>query len=150
MAALNADLTVEQGSTFVLEFQVFNDLLDAVSLLTSSVNDDGTLTYSLDKYRARMKIKKSKYRTPVLYSCGTTMNYVVQPGSTAGFVTDGIFFIGGATGFMRIVITANTSEDFKGGRYFYDLEFVEMAGSSEIVSKLLDGKFEVEAEATKT
>lgn len=150
MAALNTDLTIEQGSTFVLEFQVFDDLLDSVSFLSSSTDDLGTTVYSLDKYRARMKIKKSKYRTPVLYSCGTTMNYVVQPGSTAGFVTDGIFFIGGATGFMRIVITSNTSDDFKGGRYFYDLELVELMGSSEIVSKLLDGKFEVEAEATKT
>lgn len=149
MAALNADLTIEQGSTFVLEFQVFDDLLDPVSLLSSSINDSGTRIYALDKYRARMKIKKSKYRSPVLYSSGTTMNYVVQTGSTSGFVTDGIFFVGGATGFMRIVITSNTSDDFKGGRYFYDLELVELMGSSEIVSKLLDGKFEVEAEATK-
>ena len=59
MAALNADLATEQGSTFVLEFKLFTDELEVVPLLTSSINQVGTLEYSLDKYRMRMKVKKS-------------------------------------------------------------------------------------------
>lgn len=149
MAALNADLATEQGSTFVLEFKLFTDELEVVPLLTSSINQVGTLEYSLDKYRMRMKVKKSKYRTPVLYSAGTTMNFVTQPGSTQGFVGDGFFFIGGSPGSARIVITSDTSKDFKAGRYFYDVELVELVGSDEIVSRILEGKFEVDAEATK-
>jgi len=148
MAALNIDFTIEQGSTFVLEFQVFDDLLQPLGMLESYVDDFGTLLYDFTNYKARMKIKKTKYRTPELYVCGTTMNYIVQPGSTAGFVSDGIYFVGGSTGSMRVVITSDSTASFKGGRYFYDLELVEDDGG-EIVSKLLSGKFEVEAEATR-
>lgn len=149
MASLNTDLTIEQGTTFVLEFQLFNDDLEVVSLLDEGINASGSVEYSLDKYRMRMKIKKSKYRDPVLYSAGTTMNYITQPGSTAGFVQDGFFFIGGSTGSTRMVISSDTSEDFKAGRYFYDVELVELVGTDEVVSRILEGKFEVDAEATK-
>ena len=148
MPALNMDFTIEQGSTFVLEFQVFDDLLQPLGILDSYVNDEGTLMYDFNKYNARLKIKRTKYRDPELFVCGTTMNYIVQPGSSAGFVTDGIYFVGGTTGAMRIVITSDSTASFKAGRYFYDLELVE-DDTGEIVSKLLAGKFEVEAEATR-
>jgi hypothetical protein len=149
MPSLNTDLSVEQGSTFVLEFQVFNDELQPLSLLTPSTNEFGTLIYSLDDYSVRMKIRKSKYRDPILFTVGTTMTYVFQPGSTQGFVQDGVFFVGGSTGFMRLVLTADTTATFKGGRYFYDMELVQNVSGGEIVSKLLSGKMEVEAESTR-
>lgn len=148
MPALNIDLALEQGSTFVLEFQVFDDELNPLELLESYVDENGTTKYQFTDFSARMKIKKSKYRTSELYSSGTTMTYITQPGSTAGFISDGIFFLGGSTGHMRIVITSDTTTSFKPGRYFYDLELVESA-DGEIVSKLLGGKFEIDAEATK-
>lgn len=148
MPALNIDLALEQGSTFVLEFQVFDDLLSPIELLEAYVDENGTTKYQFTDFSARMKIKKSKYRTPELYVSGTTMNYITQPGDTVGFVSDGIFFLGGSTGHMRIVITSDTTATFKAGRYFYDLELVENAGG-EVVSKLLGGKFEIDAEATK-
>lgn len=149
MAALSIDLTAEQGSTFVLEFQVFDDLLSPIQMLSQSINASGTTEYALDNYRMRMKIRKSKYTSPILYAAGSTSNFVVQPGTTEGFVRDGFAYIGGATGFVRMIITSDTASGFKGGRYFYDVELVELVGSDEIVSKLLDGKFEVAAEATK-
>jgi hypothetical protein len=77
------------------------------------------------------------------------MTYVFQPGSTQGFVQDGVFFVGGSTGFMRLVLTADTTATFKGGRYFYDMELVQNVSGGEIVSKLLSGKMEVEAESTR-
>ena len=92
MPALNTDLSVEQGSTFVLEFQVFNDELQPLSLLTSEINAFGTLVYSIDDYNVRMKIRKSKYRDPILFTIGTTMTYAFQPGRTQGFVQDGVFW----------------------------------------------------------
>jgi hypothetical protein len=149
MAALNADLAIEQGTTFVLEFKLYNDQLEIVPLLTSAINNEGSVEYSMSNYRMRMKIKKSKYRTPVLYSAGTTMNFVVQPGSTEGFIRDGFLFVGGSTGSTRMVISSMTNESFKPGRYFYDVELVELVGSDEIVSRILEGKFEIDAEATK-
>lgn len=149
MPALHTDLSVEQGSTFVLEFQVFDEELQALSLLTSEINEFGTPMYSIDDYNVRMKIRKSKYRDPVLLSLGTTMTYAFQPGSTQGFVQDGVFFLGGATGFMRLVLAADTTATFKTGRYFYDIELVQNVSGGEIVSKLLSGKIEVEAESTR-
>ena len=148
MPALHTDLSVEQGSTFVLEFQVFTEDLQPLSLLNSSINDFGRTVYSLDDYRVRMKIKKSKYRDPVLFTLGNTATYVFQPGSTLGFVQDGIFFLGGSTGFMRMVISSNTTTTFKAGRYFYDVELVQLVDGGEIASKLMAGKFEIEAEST--
>jgi len=148
MPALNNDLSLEQGSTFVLEFQVFTDDLQPLSILNSSINEFGTLVYSLDDYRARMKIKKSKYRDPVLFTLGSTATQVFQPGSTQGFVQDGIFFLGGNPGFMRMVISSDTTTTFKAGRYFYDVELVQLVDGGEIVSKLMAGKFEIEAEST--
>lgn len=149
MAALNTDISLEQGSTFVLEFQVFTDDLVPLNLLTPTENEFGTLVYGFDDFRARMRIKKSKYRTPILYTAGITANYITQPGSTLGFVQDGIFFVGGSTGSIRIVVSAETTAAFKSGRYFYDLELVKTIGATgEMVTKLLAGKVEIDAEST--
>lgn len=147
--SLQTDLSLEQGSTFVLEFQVFDDELQPLNMLTDSINASGTKIYSLDDYRVRMKIRKSKYRDPVLLNLGTTANYAFQPGSTLGFVQDGFFFLGGNTGFMRIVLSADTTATFKAGRYFYDMELVRLVDGGEMVSKILSGKMEIEAESTR-
>lgn len=149
MPALSVDLTIEQGSTFVLEFQVFDDLLEPVSLLDSFINELGLREYSFGDYHMRMKIKKTRFRNPELYVSGTASNQIVQPFSPLGYTADGIYFVGGQTGFARMVISAETTESFKAGRYFYDLELVKYIGNHEIVSKLLDGKMEIDAEATK-
>lgn len=147
--ALQTDLSLEQGSTFVLEFQVFDDELQPLDFLNSDINEFGTRVYSLDDYRLRMKIRKSKYRDPVLYSFGNTATYVFQPGSTQGFVQDGFFFLGGSTGFMRMVLTGDTTATFKAGRYFYDIELVRLVDGGELVSKIMNGKMEIDAESTK-
>ena len=149
MSALHTDLDIEQGSTFVLEFQIFDDQLTAVDLLTVSYDETGTKTYNIEDFSARMKIKKSKYRDTILYTCGLTGNFVTQPTSTQGFVQDGIFFMGGNTGFARLVITAATTATFKYGKHFYDVELVENIGSDEVVTKILKGVLNISAESTK-
>jgi hypothetical protein len=149
MPSLSTDLSVEQGSTFVLEFQVFDEELNPLEFLSSSINQFGTKVYSLSDYRARMKIRRSKYTNSVIYTCGTTSNFVTQPGSTLGFVTDGIYFVGGSTGFMRVVMTADTTDSFKAGRHFYDIELVQSVTGGNIVNKILSGKVEIEAESTR-
>jgi hypothetical protein len=149
MAALNIDFSVEQGSTFVLDFQVFDDLLSPVELLSSAINQSGSVEYSFNQYRLKTRLKRSRYTTPILLGMGTTMNYITQPGDTAGFYTDGFFMIGGQTGQVRMVMSSDTTAAFKAGRYLYDVELIETVGNGTVVSKLLTGKFDIDAEATK-
>jgi hypothetical protein len=132
----------------VLEFQVFDDELQPFDFLNSDINEFGTRVYSLDDYRLRMKIRKSKYRDSVLFTLGSTATQVFQPGSTQGFVQDGFFFLGGNTGFMRMVISSDTTTTFKAGRYFYDIELVQLVDGGEVVSKIMNGKIEIDAEST--
>lgn len=146
---LQTDLSLEQGSTFVLEFQIFNDQLEPLDALNSEIGNNGAIEYSLDDYTMRMKIKKSKYRDPVLLTLGTTATYVFQPGDTSGFVQDGFFFLGGSTGSVRLVLSADTTAAFKPGRYFYDVELIRGVSGGEIVSKVMNGKIEIEAESTR-
>ena len=142
--SLQVDLSLEQGSTFVLEFQVFDDELQPLDMLNSAIGGTGSLVYSLDKHTMRMKIKKSKYRDPVLFTLGSTATYAFQPGSTLGFVQDGFFFLGGGTGSVRLVLSADTTATFKSGRYFYDMELVRGVSGGELVSKIM-----IEAESTR-
>lgn len=147
--AMQTDLSLQQGSTFVLEFQIFNDQLEPLDILNSSINSDGVIQYSLDNHTMRMNIKKSKYRNPVLLTLGTTSTYAFQPGDTSGFVQDGFFFLSSNTGSVRLVLSADTTSTFKPGRYFYDMELVEGVSGGELVSKILSGKIEIEAESTR-
>lgn len=149
MASMNVDFFIEQGSTFVLDFQVFDDDLVPVPLLDEAINDSGSKEYSLSDYRMRMKIKKTKYRSPVLYSSGITQTYAISNGSTQSFIQDGIFFVGGTTGYARVVISNSTTASFKPGFYFYDIELVKDMNPGEVVSKIGEGRIEIEAEATK-
>jgi hypothetical protein len=144
MASLNADYRIEQGSTFVLEFQVFDDDLLPVDMLSY----DGT-TYSLGDYRLRMKIKRTKYRDSLVYSCGITQNFVIQPSETHQFTTDGFYFLGGSTGMVRFVITADTTIGFKAANHLYDVELVKDMGNGTITSKLMMGKIDLDAESTR-
>lgn len=148
--ANNVDFFIEQGSTFVLDFQVFDDQLAPIPLLSESTNDLGSKEYSLDKYTMRMKMRKSKYRSPVLYSCGTTQTFALQNGVTHSFTQNGIYFVGGSTGYARMVITDATTATFKPGLYFYDIEMVESLNPGTVVSRIGEGRIEIEAESTKS
>lgn len=148
MASLDADYILEQGSTFVLEFQVFDEDLVPVPLLSQTIV--GGNTYALSSYRFRMKLRKTKYRDTILYSCGTTQNYVVQPlGATQEFVQDGFHFVGGNTGFVRFVMTNTTTSSFKYGNHFYDIEMVKSLTGGDVVSKIIAGKMDIDLESTK-
>lgn len=142
MACLNADYIIEQGSTFVLEFQVFDDLLSPLPMLYFA----GGGSYDFLSYRFRTKIRRTKYRDEILYGCGTTQNYIIQSGQTHEFVQNGFYLVGGNTGFVRMVINDTTTQGFKYGNYFYDVEMVKGVSGGEVVSKLISGKIVVDAE----
>jgi hypothetical protein len=144
MPSMNVDYRIEQGSTFVLEFQVFDDELVPLNLLEY----DGS-TYSLGPYRMRMRIRRTKYRDSTVFTCGTTQNYVVQSGQSQEFTTDGFYFLGGSTGVARFVVTSDTSNGFKPASHFYDVELVKGLSGGDVVSKLMDGRIDLDAETTK-
>lgn len=125
MASLNADYRLDEGSTFVIEFKVFDDELQPLPLTTLV-----GATHALGDYRFRMKVRRTKYRTPLLYSCGTTQNYVLQQGETHEMTQDGFFIVGGNTGFVRFVATWQSTAAFKPAMHFYDMEISK--GVSEI------------------
>jgi hypothetical protein len=148
MASLNADYSIEQGSTFVLEFQIFDEELQPVNLLASTSDISGT-TYSLDSYRMRMKIRRTKYRDSLMFFCGTTQNYVVQPtDENVEFTQDGFYFLGGTAGIVRVVISSNSTGTMKACNYFYDIEMVKSITGGSVVSKLMSGKIDFDAETT--
>jgi hypothetical protein len=144
MASLNADYVIEQGSTIVIEFQVYDEDLNPVSLLNYSSG-----TYSLSSYRFRSKVRKSKYTESTIYQCGTTQNFIIQPGQTHEFVQNGFYFVAGNTGFVRMVITYDTTANFKYGNHFYDVELVKSLTGGDAVTKILSGKFDIDSESTR-
>lgn len=145
MASLNADYVIEQGSTIVIEFQVYDEDLKPVSLLNYHAGD----TYSFSSYRFRSKVRKSKYTDSVIYQCGITQNYIIQPGTTHEFVQNGFYLVGGTSGFVRMVIANDTTANFKYGNHFYDVEMVKGLSGGDVVSKILSGKFDIDSESTR-
>ena len=99
---------------------------------------DQVLTYSVDDepvnltgYSARMKVKE-KYTSATAELDLTTVN--------------GAIVLGGASGTITINVDAATTANLVAKEYIYDLELVS---SSNIVTRLIEGKFIVTPEVTR-
>ncbi len=148
------DITTDQGSSFLLHL---------------SYQDNSGVGQSLNDYTSRMQVRRSADDPDMLLAVtGTTADYAtglpggsygVTGGGTTGEFTGsggvaGTGYINldvssagatGSTGGILVTIDATTMANVPSGRHVYDLEIV--AGVT--VSKLLRGRFEVEAEITK-
>lgn len=147
------DITTEQGGNFLLH-------------ITYQDNDGNGL--SLNPYKAKMQVRRSTDDPQMLLNLtGSTASYstglphsgsVTGPGNTGEFgITGGVAGTGyinmdvnvsgatGNTGGILVTIDGDTMADVPTGRHFYDLEIY--AGTT--VTKLLKGRFEVEAETTR-
>ena len=146
MALVDQDFTIDQGSTFILQFDLQKD--DGTPL-TTTATDQYALTSSLTNVLLRMKMRKSKYGAATLV-LGVTGNYVLQPNvaDTTGLTIDGFHFDSENLGRIKFVLSAETTAAIKHGKYFYDIEVVETKGSGNEVTKAFSGRFDVEAEAT--
>lgn len=147
MALADQDFVVEQGSTFILQFDLRND--DNTALVTT-VTNQYTATSSTTNISLRMKVKKSKYGTssPVL---GITANSVLQANtqSTDGNTVDGFYFDAENQGRVKFVVSSTTTAALKHGKYFYDIEVVDTKGNGGVeVTKALSGRLDVQAEVT--
>jgi hypothetical protein len=146
MALVEQDFTVEQGSSFIMEFDLLKDDNTALSLVTPS--PDGVNTFQLGKYSFRMNFRKSKYRGTSAY--GISENSVIQVGDedTEGRTADGFYLIANHPGRVRMVIKPSSTASIKHGKYFFDIEAVAGTTGFQEVTKVVAGRFEVTAEAT--
>jgi hypothetical protein len=146
MALVDQDFTVDQGSTFILQFDLKKD--DNTPLVTTTTDQYAALS-SLTNFLLRMKIRKSKYGTATLV-LGITGNYVLQSNvdSTTGNTVDGFYFDSENLGRVKFVMSSETTADMKSGKYFYDIEVVETKGTGTEVTKAFSGRLDVDAEVT--
>jgi hypothetical protein len=147
MALVNQDFTVDQGSTFILQFDLKND--DGSPLVTTETNQYSTVSTATN-FTIRTKIRKSKYGAATLL-LGVNENYVLQNNAdeNEGITVDGFYLDSENLGRVRFVLSSTTTASLKHGKYFYDIEVVEAKGSSTEVTKLFAGKINLEAEVTK-
>lgn len=96
--------------------------------LTYSIND---VNVNLTGYSARMQVRE-KYT-----STSTVLNLT---NSNGGIV------LGGASGTITINVTATQTSNITAKEYIYDLELVS---SSNVVNRIIEGKFIVTPEVTK-
>ena len=96
--------------------------------LTYSIND---VDVNLTGYSARMQVREK-------HTSATTILNLTN--SNGGIV------LGGAAGTIKIVVTAAQSSELTAKEYVYDLELVS---SSNVVTRLIEGKFIVTPEVTK-
>ncbi len=147
------DITTEQGASFTLHL---------------TYQDSDSNGFTLDDYKATMQVRRSPEDPDLLlWITGSTASLTAGTphtgsltggGSTGEFgSTQGVSGTGninldvssggatGTTGGILVTIDSNTMANVPSGRHFYDLEIY--AGTS--VTKLVKGRFEVEAEVTR-
>lgn len=123
------DISIDRGSTYILEFYVLED-------------DNTTPRYfvgtnATSVYSCRMQIRRSflsEIKLIDLSSEEETTN------------NDYIEFSDEEDGLIKIVISATTTRDIPVGRHFYDIELEDADG---VIVKLFKGRFEVHGEITR-
>jgi hypothetical protein len=141
MALALRDFTVEQGSTFVLQFDLKND--DGTSLNT-------VVGENLGSYSFRMKCLRSKYGglTGTLLDISNTSVLSTYYDADAGNTRDGFYVFSDFPGRVKFVISDVTTSTIKHGRHDYDIEVIDTKGSGVEVTKAFVGKMTFDAEAT--
>jgi len=147
MALVDQDFTVEQGSSFIMEFNLLNDDSTALNLVVPTANEVNT--FDLGRYSFRMNFRKSKYRGTSAYGISNTSVIQVGDEDTEGRTADGFYVIANSTGKVRMVMKPASTAGIKHGKYFFDIEAVAGTTGFQEVTKVIAGRFEVTAEATK-
>ena len=146
MALASRDFTIEQGSTFVLQFNLLDD--DGYPLKT--VIEPSAGIYAIGKFSFAMKCRKSKYgglTATLLDISGVTM-LGTAASSEDGYTRDGFYVFAGTPGKVKFVISSTTTSSVKYGRHDYDIEVVETKTNGVENTKGFVGKMTFEAEAT--
>lgn len=141
MALATRDFSIEQGSTFVLQFDLTDD--DGTPLTT-------TVGGNLASYSFRMKCIRSKYggNTASLLNISNTSVLPSGSASDRGYTMDGFYVLAGVPGRVKFVISDITTAAVKYGRHDYDIEVVDTKETGVEVTKAFVGKMTFVAEAT--
>lgn len=125
------DITIDKGSTYILEFYV--------------LDDDNTTPYYFNgtnatkSYTCRLQIRRSYLSTTKIIDLNTNP-------STEQYGQDYIEFSEEYDGLIKIRISAYSTKTFPPGKHFYDIELEDNEGT---VYKLLKGRVEVLGEITQ-
>ena len=143
MALSEQDFTIDQGSSFIMRFDLLKD--DNSGLITI-IPGATPNTYVANTYSFRIKLKKTKYNSTVALSIN---NLIVIDNETDGNNVDGFYLITSTLGRVKLVISSNTTSNIKHGKYFYDIEVVDTKPNGGLeVTKVLSGRMEILAEVT--
>lgn len=146
MALASRDFNIEQGSTFVLQFNLLDD--DGYAIKTVTETSPGA--YEIGKFSFAMKCRKSKYSgltATLLDISGVTM-LGTTASSDVGNTRDGFYVFAGTPGKVKFVISAATTSSVKYGRHDYDIEIIETKTNGVENIRGFVGKMTFEAEAT--
>jgi len=112
-------------STFAMSAEQGSDFATTITYTNSS-----GVPVNLSGYTSRMQVRKF---------AGSAVPFLTLTNASGMTITAG-------TGVIDVAITAAAMAKLPGGSYVYDLEIVDSSGE---VTKLLAGKFDVEAEVTR-
>jgi hypothetical protein len=146
MALASRDFSIEQGSTFVLQF----NLLDDYGYPLKTVTETSPGSYAIGKFSFAMKCRKSKYSgltATLLDISGVTM-LGTAASSDDGHTRDGFYVFAGTPGKVKFVISSPTTSSVKYGRHDYDIEIIETKTTGVENIRGFVGKMTFEAEAT--
>lgn len=146
MALASRDFTIEQGSTFVLQFNLLDD--DGYPLKT--VVEPSSGIHAIGNFSFAMKCRKSKYggsTATLLDISGVTMLGTAAL-SDDGYTRDGFYVFAGTPGKVKFVMSSATTSSVKYGRHDYDIEVIETKTGGIENTKGFVGKMNFEAEAT--
>jgi hypothetical protein len=141
MALENRDFTIEQGSSFILQFDLTDD--DGNSLGTVVNNALGSFSFA-------MNCRRSKYgglTLPLVDISGVTM-LGTAASSDQGNTRDGFYVYQGLPGRIKFVLSSPTTAAMKFGMHDYEIEVRETKTSGTQYTKAMGGKMTVLAEST--
>lgn len=148
MALARQDFTIDQGSSFILQFDLFDDNGTALKTVKEVAGSIGT--FELGSFSFSMEARKTKYRgvTAALGLSGSPTLISLNDSIDKGNTVDGFYVFANRPGRVKMVLTPQTTAAIKHGKYFYDVEVIETITGGTEVTKALLGRMSVEAETT--
>lgn len=149
MALVRQDFTIEQGSSFILQFDLQDDTDSAIKTVKEDASSPGT--FSVGDFEFSMQARLSKFRgtTAAFGVSGSPSLITLNDTEKKGNTMDGFYVFASRPGRVKMVLTPSTTAGVKHGKYFYDIEVRETKATGTEVTKALIGRMSIEAEATK-
>lgn len=140
MALETRDFTIEQGSSFILQFDLTDD--DGNSLGTVANDAIGSFSFAMNCRRS----KHGGSTLPLVDISGVTM-LGTAAGEDDGMTTDGFYVFQGMPGKVMFTMTDATASSLKYGMLIdYEIESRQTKGAAYEATKVMVGKITVVAD----